>query len=115
MISITFAIKTNKRTPMHFVLSYDLQADDEKKQAIAGKIESILTPYKHVKRLHDFYIIQVQETEEWTSIRIALTNLFKETPEPLYFIMSPLMNEGIYNGILSTGDWNEINAITNFP
>lgn len=108
-----FAPKFQKNQSMHFVLSYDLSATEERRTEIESRIENILANYKHIKRLSTFYIVHVSNNIEWDSIRIALTNLVNGISEKMHFIMSPLMNGGMYNGILSTGEWDEINAITN--
>jgi hypothetical protein len=113
-ISTIFTRKPHRIDPLHFVLSYDLRTnDDKKKEYVEQEIEYILAPHRRAKRLHDFYIIQVYSVEEWEKIKIDLTNLARKLTGQLYFIMSPLMTEGIYNGILDKGDWDEINAITN--
>lgn len=98
---------------MHFVLSYDLGATGEKRREIEHRIESILNPYRHTKRLSTFYIVHIQTNTEWETIRTALTSLSREIVERFHFIMSPVMSEGSYNGILLKGEWDEINAITN--
>ena len=108
-----FAPKLQKNKSMHFVLSYDLSAAGERRTEIESRIENILANYKHIKRLSTFYIVHVSNNIEWESIRTALTNLVNGISEKMHFIMSPLMNGGMYNGILSTGEWDEINAITN--
>ena len=113
MIFTIFVRKTNKKQYMHFVLSYDLGATGEKRREIEQRIESILNPYRHIKRLSTFYIIHIQSNAEWETIRTALTSLSREIVERFHFIMSPAISEGAYNGILPKGEWDEINAITN--
>lgn len=98
---------------MHFVLTYDLSATGESRAEIESRIEDILSNYRYVKRLSTFYIVHVRNNIEWESIRSALTTLVNGISERMHFIMSPLMNGGMYNGILPTGEWDEINAITN--
>lgn len=108
-----FVPKSKKNQSMHFVLTYDLSATGERRTEIEDRIENILSPHRRVKRLSTFYIVQVSNNIEWESIRSALTLLANGISERMHFIMSPLMSGGMYNGILSTGEWDEINAITN--
>lgn len=108
-----FVPKSQKNRSMHFVLTYDLSATGEKRAEIESRIENILSNHRHVKRLSTFYIVHVSNNIEWESIRSALTTLVNGISERMHFIMSPLMNGGMYNGILPTGEWDEINAITN--
>ena len=97
---------------MHFVLSYDLSATGERRSSIEERINNILAPYSHVKRLTTFYIIHIQDEVQWEAVRSSLTALAQEIPETLHFIMTPAMSGGQYNGMLQKGDWDEINKIT---
>ena len=98
---------------MHFVLTYDLSAQGERRAEIETRIEQILNPYVHVKRLTTFYIIHVNDVASWEQIRLSLTNLSQSIQETFHFIMAPAMKGGRYNGILNQGEWDEINRITN--
>lgn len=99
---------------MHFVLSYDLSADGKRRTELEEQIQTIINPYRHVKRLSTFYIVRVNNNVEWTTIWRQMTNLSQGIPERLWFIMSPLMEGGHYNGILPEDQWADINAITKF-
>lgn len=112
MIITIFAKIMNQIKNMHFVLSYDLGAQGTRRKEIEDRIENILSPYTHVKRLSTLYIVQIRISPDWEAIRTALTALSKEIPERFHFIMSPVMSEGTYNGVLSSGEWNDINAIS---
>ena len=46
---------------MHFALTYDLSAQGARRNEIESRIEEILNPYVHVKRLTTFYIIHVND------------------------------------------------------
>ena len=83
---------------MHFVLSYDLGADGARRSELEEQIQSIISPYRNVKRLTTFYIIHIESGIVWESIRSQLTNLSVSIPERLHFIMTPLMDGGKYNG-----------------
>lgn len=109
ILSIFAQIKISN---MHFVLSYDLSATGERRSSIEERINSILSPYRHVRRLTTFFIIHIQNEAQWEAIRSSLTALAQEIPETLHFIMSPSMSGGQYNGILQKGEWDEINNIT---
>lgn len=114
MILTIFAEETNKKRHMHFVLSYDLGASGERRTEIENQIEHILSPYTHVKRLTTFYIIHITVASEWDTILSRLSELSQSITESFHFIMSPTMPTGSrYNGMLSRGDWDEINNISN--
>lgn len=98
---------------MHFVLTYDLSAGGTRRAEIETSISQVLEAYPHVRRLSTFYVVHVDTSSQWDSIRVSLTNLSRDIPENLHFIMSPLIEGGRYNGILPEGQWDEINVITN--
>lgn len=101
---------------MHFVISYDLSAEGTRRAEIEDRMEKILAPYQHVKRLTTFYVVRVADQSEWDSIRNNLNSLSNDIPEELHFIMStPNQEPGKYNGILYRGDWDAINKITMAP
>ena len=98
---------------MHFVMSYDLKAEGTRRADLEDKIEAILSPYQHVKRLSAFYVIKINSEKEWEELRLALNSFASDISEEFHYIMtSPNKEPGKYNGILYRGDWDEINAIT---
>ena len=99
---------------MHTVFSYDLHIPaGDRRTEVENRIEGILEPFTHVRRLTTFYIVHVATQAEWTVLLNRMTELARDIPETLRFIMSPPMEGGRYNGILSRGDWDEVNAISN--
>ena len=97
---------------MHFVLSYDLGATGERRTQIENEIHSIIAPYRNVKCLTTFYVIHVSNHSEWDLMRQQLSNYSTRISEKLNFIMTPLMDGGMYNGMLPQDQWININAIT---
>ena len=101
---------------MHFVISYDLSAEGTRRAEIEERIERILAPFQHVKRLTTFYVVKVATQSEWESIRNGLNSLSNDIQEEFHFIMSsPNKEPGKYNGVLYRGDWDAINEITLVP
>lgn len=98
---------------MHLVFSYDLQIPaGQRRQEVENRIEAILQPYRHVRRLTSFYIVHIATQADWDTLLNSFTSLSREISEPFRFIMSPPMDGGRYNGILLRGDWDEVNQIT---
>lgn len=97
---------------MHCVFSYDLAADGDRREEIVNTIERILSTQRNVRRLSTFYIVHIQNQEEWNSLLQRLTNYLQPMPERAHFILSPPMSGGLYNGLLGANDWTEINDIT---
>lgn len=98
---------------MNFVFTYDLSAEGTRRTQIEDRISNILQPYPHVRRLSTFFVVHVDTSFQWNSIRTSLTSLSQSLPENLHFIMSPLIEGGRYDGLLPSGQWDEINTITN--
>jgi hypothetical protein len=97
---------------MHFVLSYDLGASGERRTQIENEIHAIIAPYRNVKCLTTFYVIHVSNHSEWELMRQQLSNYSARISEKFNFIMTPLMDGGMYNGMLPQDQWININAIT---
>ena len=55
---------------MHFALTYDLSAQGVSRNKIGSRIEEILNPYVHVKRLTTFYIIHVDDNNACKRLRV---------------------------------------------
>lgn len=97
---------------MHCVFSYDLSVDaGPRRQEIVGQIESILRAHNNVRRLTTFYILNVNDAQDWDNLRRQLTDFSQSITEPLFFILTPPQNGGHYDGLLRSGEWNEINII----
>ena len=98
---------------MHFVITYELRAEGTRRVELEDKIDSILTPYRHVKRLSSLYIVGISKMDEWEELRRALNDFSNDIPEEFHYVMtSPESQPSKYNGILYRGEWDEVNAIT---
>lgn len=98
---------------MHFVISYDLKAEGTKKAELEEKLEAVLAPYQHVKRLTAFYVVGVNNEQEWERLRLAINEFANHIKEEFYYVMtSPNPNPAKYNGMLYRGEWDAINEIT---
>lgn len=99
---------------MHCVLSYDIHLDaGEQRQELERRIQAILSDYvPNVRRLTTFFVVHVNDRQDWDTLLHRLIELSKANPGIIHFIMSPPMDGGRYNGILPRGEWDEINSIT---
>ena len=82
ILSIFAETKINN---MHFVLSYDLSATGERRSSIEERIDNILSPYRHVRRLTTFFIIHIQNEAQWEAIR---SSLISTTPSLRFNLLS---------------------------
>lgn len=98
---------------MHFVITYELKAEGTRRADLEDKIEHILSPYRHVKRLSTFYVVKVSDRSDWERLRLALNGFANDIPEEFHYVMTdPVSLSGKYNGILYRGEWDEINELT---
>lgn len=113
ILSIFAAENRKYVSDMHFVFSYDLGAEGQRRAEIEAKIQEIIAPYKYTKRLYNFYIIHIEVNSEWDTFLSKMSDLAMSVPEKFHFIISPAMNGGVkYNGILPKGEWDEINELS---
>ena len=96
---------------MNFILSYYV-IDHTMKEKIEKFISDTLSPFKYVKNLSSFYIVRVQDEQDWQKIYESLSKYAKSYPRAFYFIMSPIVYRGRYNGWLPADSWSSINDIT---
>lgn len=97
---------------MHCVFSYDLSVPaGARRNEIENRIGELLNSHRNVRRLTTFYILNVRNNADWENLRVQLTDYLTSIPENVHFIMTPPINGGHYNGILGSGEWDDINAI----
>lgn len=97
---------------MNFVLTYDLKLEGQQRKNIEDRIDLVLQSYRYSKALPTFYVIHVDSFAQWEQILAGLTVIARELSGSFYFIMSPPVSGGRYNGYLPTTLWNTINGIT---
>ena len=98
---------------MHCIFSYELQLlGGVSNTKIEQDIEEVLRLYRHVKRLSSFYIIQLNSEADWIAIFNSITDIARRYNNQLYFIISPIIPGGKYNGWLPVGEWDTINELS---
>lgn len=97
---------------MHFALSWDITAENNRWKEINDQMHAVVAAYSWVKPLTTFYIVKVASQAEWDKILNTLGTIAKENKEKIHFVMTPLMNGGRYNGILPEKWWETINQRT---
>jgi hypothetical protein len=98
---------------MHFVLTYDIHSTGQTRSNIENQISAVINQYSWVKPLTTTFVVNVQGQAQWDIILNALTNISRNNPSSLNFLMTPLMSGGRYNGMLNENLWVEINNRSN--
>lgn len=97
---------------MHCVFSYDLSVPSgSRREEIVNNINELINTHRNVRRLTTFYILYVQDNNDWERLRVRIANYATSIQETLHFIMTPPIRGGRYDGILARGEWEDINTI----
>jgi hypothetical protein len=97
---------------MHFVLSWDIQAEGDEWSEVNKAMKLCLEGYSWVKPLSTFYIVKVSSQDEWEWIKEDLKEVAKNTDLTVHFVVSPLMDGGRYDGWLPKKTWPKIRKRT---
>lgn len=98
---------------MHFVLSYQIinqQAGDSLKE----RVLSVISQYEYVVVFDHLILVSVEDKNDWDKIRTGITAIAKSVDGNLFFIMSPVISQGKYNGWLQSGSWERINKVSGY-
>lgn len=97
---------------MHFIVSWDIQSEDEKWDEIDSQLKECLKGYSWVRPLSTFYIVRVPGQEEWERIKGNLQAVAESSTAKTHFVISPLMYGGQYDGWLPKTAWSKIRERT---
>ncbi len=97
---------------MNFVMTYDLKLEGQERKDCEERIEMVLESYKYTKQLTTFFVVHIESYNQWDQILAGLSAIAKEVSGKFYFIMSPPVSGGRYNGYMPKASWNDINSIT---
>lgn len=100
---------------MHFVFSYDLGIEaGNRRNEIESSIVDCLPKGNYTKQLNNFFIVKIDNQQDWDCILERLTNISRTISETFYFIMSPPSEPSNqkYNGMLPSNRWAKINELT---
>ena len=97
---------------MHVVVSWDIKASGERWTQIDTMMREALHAYSCVQPLPTFHIVHINGANDQRIIHQSLTALTESLPEKVYFVMTPAMAAGRYNGLLPKDTWSEINEMT---
>ena len=97
---------------MHFIVSWDIQSEDKEWDEINSRLLECLEGYSWVRPLSTFYIVRVPSQEAWEGIRENLQAVAESSTATTYFVISPLMYGGQYDGWLPKTAWPKIRERT---
>ncbi|HZS40053.1 MAG TPA: hypothetical protein VFF06_24655 [Polyangia bacterium] len=99
---------------MHFVVSWEIEADEPERRAIHAELKDCLKTYSWVHPLQStsLFIVEVKSLIGWARINQHLTSVARMHPNEVSLLVSPLMETGSYAGWLSRTLWPELDRVT---
>lgn len=94
---------------MHFVISWDIKTQGERRSSIESLLFAGLKNFSWVRPLTTFYIVQINTLNDWNNLFNYFISISKYYQNEINFIMTPPMSGGRYNGLLPQNLWKDIN------
>jgi hypothetical protein len=93
---------------VHFVVSWDISAQGQRRTTIDEALKKALGTHSWVRPLTTFYVVQVYGTPAYDQVIDSLTRVAQAYPSDVHLVITPLMSGGVYNGFLPSNLWPEI-------
>lgn len=90
---------------MHFVVSWDIQAEGEAWKAANAALKECLSGYSWVKPLTTLYIVRIRNEEAYESIKESIKEVARTSTVTVHFLVTPVMHGGRYDGWLPKSMW----------
>lgn len=90
---------------MHFVISWDIQAEGEEWKNANDTLKKCLSGYSWVKPLTTLYIVKIRNEEAYDSIKESLKEVASTASITIHFVVTPIMYGGRYDGWLPDKMW----------
>lgn len=97
---------------MHIAVSWDIKAENPRWGIINERLLEKIKPYSWVRPVNTFYVIKVDSVERRVEIVKSLTQAAQGVPESVFFVVTPLMVGGRYDGLLPKENWDQLNERT---
>ncbi|MEX2359606.1 MAG: hypothetical protein WD803_00850 [Gammaproteobacteria bacterium] len=97
---------------MHVALSWDIKAVSPRWTEINDDMKEQLNGYSWVRPLSTYYVVNVQSAQDRDELVDKLVGVAKRHTETIYFVVTPVMTGGGYNGWLPKDLWDKINQRT---
>jgi hypothetical protein len=96
---------------MHFIVSWDIKASEPLWTQIDNEMKGQLVNFPSLRPLTTFYVVKAQSQADWDNILRGLQTVASRY-SGVYFVMSPLMQGGSYNGWLPSDYWPQLTTLT---
>ena len=97
---------------MHFIVSWDIQAENGEWDEINAQLKKCIEDYSWVRLLSTFYIVRVSDVQKWQEIRRSLIEVAESSTIRIHLVIGPLMYGGQYDGYLPKDSWPELEKRT---
>ncbi len=93
---------------MHFIVSWDINAEGEKWDALNAQLKECIEDYSWARPLSTFYVVRISAPQEWQEIKKNLIEVAEGSPVRIHLVIGPLMSGGRYDGYLPKDFWPEL-------
>ena len=93
------------------MISFQIEAESGREEAILGEMVSCFSNYPSVKALCNTFVVQVAGYGKYEGIQRRLLETARTFEEKVYFLMSPLMPALLYHGRLSKDVAEQVNQL----
>ena len=90
---------------MHVLISWDVKAKGERWDELNKELKDCLKGFSWVKPLTTVYIVQVDDTEDRLYLKKSISEICRNNPKLINFVITPAMQGGTYGGWLPKSLW----------
>jgi hypothetical protein len=95
------------------ILSWDISAEGERWKEIDAALRDMIQPYSWVRPLKNVYVLKMHSVEQRNVLTKQMQDYARSSREKVYFLVSPAMTGGGFNGWLPKDTWGKINERVN--
>ena len=93
---------------MQVLVSWDIKAEGAEWKELNEELKACLEGYSWVKPLSTLYIVQVEDAHDLLNLKESLTEVCRDHPKLIHFVMGPPVQGGNYDGWLPKSLWPAI-------
>ena len=98
---------------MHFMVSFEIESDPARQAPILDEMRSCLAPHPHVEAVRNAFVVNVMGYGVYESVQKKLLDTARRQEAAVVrFVMTPLINRGLYHGRLRQEAADQLNTLT---
>ena len=98
---------------MHFMVSFEIDSTPDRQTSILDELRSCFTPHPHVEAVRNAFVVNVMGYGVYEDVQKKLLDTARRQESAVIrFVMTPLLNRGLYHGRLRQEAADKINSLT---